>query len=68
MTGFICSNPLYEYDGWRFEFGMMTGPWPIRKDGEVYKRAGKKFYDMFERWYALPNREDYRIGGGCERF
>jgi len=66
MTGFICSSPLYEYDGWRFEFGM-TGPWPIRKDGRVYKRAGNKFYEVFQRWYDLPNREDYRIGGGCER-
>ena len=67
MTGFICSSPLYEYEGWSFEFGH-TGPWPIRKDGELYKRAGEKFFDMFERWYDLPNREYYRIGGGCERF
>ena len=69
MTGFICSSPLYEYDGWTFEFRpMMTGPWPIRKDGELYKRAGKRFYDVFEKWHALPDRETYRIGGGCERF
>ena len=65
--GFICSAHLYQYDGWTFEYGY-CGPWPIRKNGELFKRAGKKFYEMFERWYALPNRENYRIGGGCERF
>lgn len=68
MHGWICSIPLYEYEGWRFEFNEMTGPWPVRKDGELFKRAGKRFYDMFERWYKEPDREKYRIGGGCERF
>jgi len=66
MKGILCSPPTYEYDGWTFEFRSF--PWPVRKDGELYKRAGKKFYDMFERWYDLPNREDYRIGGGCRGF
>ena len=68
MTGFICSPPIYKYGKWTFEYKPHTGPWPITKDGNPYKRVGNAFYDAFERWNSLPNKEDYRIGGGCERF
>ena len=68
MTGFICSPPLYRFENWLFEYNPYTvGPWPVRKDGTPYKRAGKGFFDMFERWYDQPDRESYRVGGGCER-
>lgn len=67
MSGFICGPAIYEFEGWRFEYGIASGPWPHRKDGELYKRAGKKFYDMFERWCSEDDPESYRIGGGCER-
>ena len=67
ILGFLCSPSIYEYKGRLFEFGHMTGPWPIRKkDGEPYERAGKRFYDYFGEWYNLPDREKYRVGGGCE--
>lgn len=71
IVSYMCCTQLYEYSGWLFEFNPYTiGPWPVRKDGEPYKRAGKRFYEMFERWYDLPEveREKYRVGGGCERF
>ena len=67
-TGFICSSPLYQYKGWTFEFGQMTGPWPLRKDGEPRKRAGDVFWNIFEQWNNEPDKERYRIGGGCQRF
>ena len=67
MTGYICSPPIYEYKGVTFEFGMSSGPWPIRKDGELFKRVGPKFWDLFEAWHAEPDPEIYRIGGGCQR-
>ena len=71
-TGFICSAPLYEYTyngrTWLFEKPAYGSPWPIRKDGELFKRAGDRFYDMFEAWYAEPDRESFRIGGGCIPF
>lgn len=68
----ICSPPLYEYehDGrvWLFEFSAFSGPWPVRKDGTLYKRAGAKFYAAYEAWAAEPDREQYRVGGGCVSF
>lgn len=68
MSGFLCSARIYEFDGQTFEFNEYTGPWPIRKDGERYKRAGKKFYDLFDQWYHTHDRESFRVGGGCERW
>jgi len=68
--GWICSHPMYEFEGWIFECGYMSGPWPLRKDLEPRKRAGRKFWKMFERFDALSDKakSTYRIGGGCERF
>jgi hypothetical protein len=67
MIGFICSTPLYQYGGWLFEYNPYIGPWPVRKDGEPYKRAGERFFKLFDEWSELPDKEKYRIGGGCER-
>ena len=66
MTGFICSPPLYEFEGWYFEYGPYIC-WPLCKDGEPRKRAGNKFYDMVDKFLALPEeeKERYRVGGGC---
>ena len=71
MTGHICSARIYEYKGWLFEFHPYTGgPWPLRKDGEPRKRAGRVFWKVFDEWRALPedDREQYRVSGGCQRF
>jgi hypothetical protein len=72
MTGYLCSAPLYQYryEGkvWTFEYQLYLGPWPVRKDGELYKRASKTFYQMFEAFQDEPDREQYRIGGGCIPF
>jgi len=67
--GFLCGPKVYEFEGWFFEFGP-SGPWPLRKDGEPFKRAGRVFYATFGRWYDLPEaeREKYRVGGGCRAF
>ena len=68
IHGYICAPAIYEYSGWTFEFGMASGPWPIRKDGELFKRACDKFYAIFCDWHKDLDREQYRIGGGCQRF
>lgn len=68
MNGFMCSSPIYQYDGWTFEYGMIGGPWPIRKDGELFKRAGAKFWNMFSKFMAEEDQETFRVGGGCDRF
>jgi hypothetical protein len=68
--GWICGPRLYEFEGWFFEFGAYGGPWPLRKDGEPRKRAGKKFWEMFTRFLALPEgqKKSCRVGGGCQQF
>ena len=66
MTGFMCSPPLYEFEGWFFEYSPHIC-WPLRKDGEPRKRAGDKFYDMLDRFFAQSQKEQdaCRVGGGC---
>ena len=70
MTGFLCSPRIYEYRGWLWEYSMYSGPWPLRKDGELRKRAGRKFWKMWSEWQDLPDDEKQktRVGGGCVRF
>lgn len=67
--GIVCSTPVYEFKGWTFEFGY-TGCWPLRKDGELRKRAGRKFFAMVDEFAKLPKKqqEACRVGGGCVRF
>ena len=67
IHGWLCGPRLYNYDGWFFEFGY-CGPWPLRKDGEPCKRAGRVFYKMFDRFSKEKNKEKFRVGGGCVRF
>jgi len=68
IHGHICGPRLYEYKGWFFEHHSYCGPWPLRKDGELFKRAGDKFWDMIKEFEALSNREEHRVGGGCISF
>jgi hypothetical protein len=68
--GWICGPTIYEYDGWLFEFSRNSGPWPLKKGLELRKNAGRKFYNMFAKFDALPDLEkaQYKVGGGCQRF
>ena len=70
ITGVICGPRLYDYEGWFFEFHSHLGPWPLTKDGSPFKRAGKKFYDMFHRFNELAGdeKDKFMVGGGCVRF
>lgn len=72
MIGHICSPPLYEYthEGrtWFFECGYMTGPWPLKKDGELFKRRGDRFWGAIDAWMDEPDPEAFRVGGGCQHF
>lgn len=70
FVGYICSPPIYEFEGWTFEFHRYTGgPWPLKKDGGLYKRAGRRFYAMIYSFSNLSDEEQdkYRVGGGCRR-
>ena len=70
LHGFICSAPVYEYKGWTFEIPGWSGPWPLRKDGELRARAGLVFWLAYSEWEDLPDNEKQktRVGGGCVRF
>lgn len=61
----ICIAPIYEFDGWVFEYhrGKPYGPWPLKKDGEPRARAGKKFYKAFEDFQEFPleMQEEMRV-------
>ena len=63
LGGFVCGfHPIYDYAGWLFEMHSYCGPWPLRrKDCEPRKRAGRRFYDMIERWQAEPEKERFRV-------
>lgn len=56
---------FYRFEGWTFEYDRNKpfGPWPCKKDFEPRKRAGKKFYDMFERFNDMPieAQESFRL-------
>ena len=69
MEIMVCSAPIYEYEGWLFEWRRYMTPHPLTKELEPRKRVGDKFWDMFDRFCALPDDEQkkYRIGGGCKR-
>ena len=62
----ITATPrFYECDGWLFEVHYYSGPWPLRKDGELRRHAGRKFWKMWRRFNDLPKaeQEKYRVGG-----
>ena len=65
----VCSfiKGTYRYKGWLFEIHDYVGPWPLKKDGDPKKRAGKKFFDMWCEWDKLSDEEKkathVRFGG-----
>ena len=69
IVGFMCSfGNVYRYAGWLFEYGCVNGPWPLCQDGELRKRAGRKFWRMWERFDKLSDEEKaaYCVHeGGC---
>lgn len=69
-TGFACSNRRYRYKGWYFEVPPTGAPCPLRKDGELFKRAGRVFWEVISEFEALSDEEmeAHRVGGGCVRF
>ena len=65
----FCGPWLYEYEGWLFEYGDYTGPWPlVKRDLSPRYKAGRKFWAMWDRFSALPKEEQERYlvcEGGC---
>lgn len=69
IHGYICSAKIYEFAGWTFEYGY-TWVWPLKKDGELRKRCGKKFWKDIDPFLKLSDKKKrrYRVGGGCQSF
>ena len=55
----ITITKIYSFDGWLFEYDRNKpfGPWPVNKDWLPRKRAGRKFWAMFERFEELTEAE-----------
>lgn len=71
MSGFICSSNQYFFDGWYFEYHKFCGPWPLNKNGDQKKRAGKKFWMVWDKFSRLSETEREKFivhNGGCQRF
>ena len=56
---------IYEFDGWVFEYHRTKPfpPWPLKKDLEPRKRAGRNFWKMFEKFRVLDidQQEELRL-------
>lgn len=70
FSGFICMAPIYDYQGYFFEFKPYLGPLVLNKDGEPSKRqpsVKSKFWDVFEQFVKLSDKEQvkFKIDGGC---
>ena len=70
LHGWVCSSPVYAYKGWTFEVNYNSGPWPLRRDGELRKRAGRVFWRVWGEFEDLTDEQKKacRVGGGCVRF
>lgn len=70
VSGVICTTPVYKYKGWLFEYHKYFGPWPLKKDFEPRKRAGRVFWGLFSEFNSLneDEKKKYRIAGGCHFF
>ena len=70
IQGFLCGPRLYKFNGWFFEINAFCGPWPLKKDGDPRKRAGRVFWKIADKFYALSDEEkkQYNVGGGCITF
>jgi len=68
-TGYICMARTYQFGKWTFEYGH-GGCWPLKANGDIRARAGKKVYNDLAEFFALSDaeKEAHRIGGGCIKF
>jgi len=69
VQGWFCSNRVYEFKGWVFELSACSGPWPLKKNGDLRKRAGRVFYKVYDDFVKLSQceKKKFRIGGGCQQ-
>jgi len=72
MRGFLCMARVYEFAGYRFEFGGYVGPWPVDENGEPgdweQVQDDNAFWEAMERFAGLTDEERAAhcvVSGGC---
>lgn len=71
MANFICSARAYQYAGWTFETPAGSVPWPLKKDGALRERAGRKFYSDIKPFLEMSKKEQQKhciCDVGCVEF
>ncbi len=48
---------IYEFNGVEFECGTITGPWPLKKNGNPKARCGKRFYKRIQEWSKMKDAD-----------
>jgi len=64
--GVLCTTPVFEYEGFLFEWHSFCGPMSIRRDnGEERERIPRGFWDAMKKFGELSTkeREPFRITG-----
>jgi hypothetical protein len=59
-NGYVClgNGGFYLYKGQRFEFDERWGPQLVNAQGSgLSKEPSKKFWNIFEEWQTLSNKE-----------
>ena len=59
----VCGPSIYKFKGWFFEWHSYCGPWPLRKNGDPRKNAGRKFWKVIEEFQKLnkEERKEYEV-------
>ena len=66
MTAIICGPSVYRFEGVTFEIHSHFGPHPLTKDGRPKAQIPGSFWALWDRFKALPNKDDYLVHqGGC---
>ena len=71
IHGVICTARVYKFEDWLFEVPAHSSPWPLKRDGEPRARAGRKFWEMYDKFSKLSDEEKKQYiftDGGCHRF
>jgi len=53
----FCGPKLYKFNDWFFEWHSYCGPWPLTKDGETRKRAGRIFWKVIDEFQKLSEKQ-----------
>lgn len=53
----VTYSNVYRYKGYYFEWHGYSGPWPLKKDGDLRKNIPSGFWDMIDEFIKLTKKE-----------